>query len=104
MRFFLLVFKIKFKDEELNKQYAELKEQYDRDYKKYKDARDSQLQNLKDIQEIEGTSVTKQLCNRLLEPFMWHTVLLTGTEFENFFELRLPSYVIDLDDLEKLKE
>lgn len=49
---------IKFKDEELNKQYTELKEQYDRDYKKYKDARDSQLQNLKDIQEIEGEYLT----------------------------------------------
>lgn len=37
--------------------------------------------------------VTKQLCNRLLEPFMWHTVLITGTEFENFFELRCPKYI-----------
>lgn len=36
--------------------------------------------------------VTKQLCNRLLEPFLYHTVLLTATEFENFFELRCPSY------------
>lgn len=36
--------------------------------------------------------VTKQLCNRLLEPFMWHTTLVTGTEFENFFELRCPKY------------
>jgi hypothetical protein len=33
-------------------------------------------------------SVTKQLRNRLLEPFMWHTVILSGTEFENFFALR----------------
>ena len=33
-------------------------------------------------------SVTKQLCNRLLEPFMWHTVLCTATDFENFFALR----------------
>lgn len=32
--------------------------------------------------------VTKQLRNRLLEPFMWHTVILTGTDFENFFALR----------------
>lgn len=32
--------------------------------------------------------VTKQLCNRLIEPFMYHTCLLTGTEFENFFALR----------------
>jgi thymidylate synthase ThyX len=37
--------------------------------------------------------VTKQICNRLLEPFMWHTVLLTGTEFKNFFELRCPKYI-----------
>ena len=34
--------------------------------------------------------VTKQLCNRLLEPFMWHTVIITsGKEgLENFFDLR----------------
>lgn len=41
---------------------------------------------------LNNSNVTKQLCNRLLEPFMWHTVLLTGTEFENFFELRCPRY------------
>lgn len=33
-------------------------------------------------------NVTKQLRNRLLEPFMWHTVILTGSDFENFFALR----------------
>lgn len=32
--------------------------------------------------------VTKQLRNRLLEPFMWQTVILSGTDFENFFRLR----------------
>jgi len=37
--------------------------------------------------------VSKQLCNRLLEPFMWHTALLTATEFDNFFELRCPKYL-----------
>jgi len=36
--------------------------------------------------------VTKQLCNRLLEPFMWHTVIVTATEYENFFKLRCPQY------------
>jgi thymidylate synthase ThyX len=36
--------------------------------------------------------VTKQLCNRLLEPFMWHTVICTFTETENFFKLRCPLY------------
>lgn len=32
--------------------------------------------------------ITKQLANRLLEPFLMHTVILSGTEFENFFALR----------------
>lgn len=41
--------------------------------------------------------VTKQLCNRLLEPFMWHKVLLTtGKEgLQNFFELRCPQYELE---------
>lgn len=39
--------------------------------------------------------VTKQLCNRLLEPFMWHTVIVTATEWENFFKLRCPRYKYD---------
>jgi thymidylate synthase ThyX len=30
----------------------------------------------------------KQIANRLLEPFMWHTVVVTATEWENFFALR----------------
>jgi hypothetical protein len=32
--------------------------------------------------------VTKQLRNRLLEPYMWHTVILTATDLENLFALR----------------
>lgn len=32
--------------------------------------------------------VTKQIRNRLLEPFMWHTVIVSGTDFQNFFALR----------------
>lgn len=51
---------------------------------------------------LEGA--TKQILNRLLEPFMYHTVLVTATEWENFFALRLPIYEIDLDNLDKLKE
>ena len=41
---------------------------------------------------LNKQEVTKQLCNRLLEPFMWHTVIVTATEWENFFELRCPKY------------
>lgn len=32
--------------------------------------------------------VHKQVLNRLLEPFLWHTVVVSATEWENFFELR----------------
>ena len=52
-------------------------------------ARDNAVRNAKYANEI---GLTKQLCNRLLEPFMWHTVLVTATEFDNFFELRCPKY------------
>lgn len=34
------------------------------------------------------TGVHKQLTNRLLEPFMWHTVIVTATEWSNFFHQR----------------
>jgi len=33
-------------------------------------------------------NVHKQVANRLLEPFMWHTVIVTATEWSNFFNLR----------------
>jgi hypothetical protein len=44
--------------------------------------------------------VTKQLCNRLLEPFMWTTMLITGSKsgWDNFFHLRCPQYqLLDKD-------
>ncbi len=34
--------------------------------------------------------VDKSRINRLLEPFMWHTAILTATEWDNFFSLRCP--------------
>lgn len=37
---------------------------------------------------LNKNGLTKQICNRLLEPFMYHTALITGTEIENFFALR----------------
>lgn len=37
---------------------------------------------------MSNWGLTKQLCNRLLEPFMYHTVIATGTEWSNFFALR----------------
>ena len=39
-------------------------------------------------QPAEWLNVHKQVANRLLEPFMWHTVIVTATEWDNFFNLR----------------
>ena len=39
---------------------------------------------------LHSRGLTKQLCNRLLEPFQWYTCLVTATEFDNFYELRCP--------------
>jgi len=43
---------------------------------------------------LNESQVTKQLTNRLLEPFMWTTMLITGSKsgWDNFFRLRCPSY------------
>ncbi len=49
------------------------------------DARDNAVESAKELSKI---GLTKQIVNRLLEPFMWHTVIVTGTEWENFFALR----------------
>ena len=67
-------------------------------------ARDSAIEEAKIL--TGGAGVTKQLCNRLLEPFMWTTMLITGSKegWDNFFNLRNPVYEIDLDNLEKLKD
>lgn len=39
-------------------------------------------------QELLQIGIHKQLTNRLLEPFMWHTIIVTATEWDNFFHLR----------------
>ncbi len=57
---------------------------------------DELLPALEEIEEAvrEGTrpsdwlNVHKQVANRLLEPFMWHTVIVTATEWDNFWHLR----------------
>lgn len=60
--------------------------------------RDARRRAVDVAKDLHSSKVTKQLCNRLLEPFMWHTVLLTATEFENFFELRCPQYTMGTSD------
>ncbi len=39
-------------------------------------------------QKLSSRGVTKQICNRLLEPFIWHTAIVTASDWENFFALR----------------
>jgi thymidylate synthase ThyX len=57
-------------------------------------ARDRAIQTASWLHE---GGLTKQLCNRLLEPFMWTTMLITGPRsgWENFFHLRNPVYEIN---------
>lgn len=40
--------------------------------------------------QLNEIGIDKSRANRLLEPFMWHTAILTATEWENFFGLRCP--------------
>ena len=59
------------------------------------------------LDRVDGEGVTKQLTNRLLEPFMWTTMLITGPVkggWDNFHSLRNPIYEIDSDNLDKLKD
>lgn len=51
---------------------------------------------------IENSTVSKQIANRLLEPWMWVTQLCTGTResFEHLFEQRCPIYDISNEVLE----
>ena len=56
------------------------------------EARNCAIEQAKNMNQL---GLTKQICNRLLEPFMWHTVLVTATEYDNFFELRCPQYTVN---------
>lgn len=40
------------------------------------------------VQQLQQLGVHKQVTNRLLEPFMWHTVIVTATDWDGFFEQR----------------
>lgn len=39
-------------------------------------------------QNMEALGAHKQVVNRILEPFQWISVVVTATEWDNFFELR----------------
>ncbi len=48
----------------------------------------ARLDAMNRAKHLKSLGVHKQLVNRLLEPFMWQTVICTATEWENFFALR----------------
>nr|AIA11820.1 Thymidylate synthase complementing protein [uncultured bacterium] len=48
-------------------------------------ARDAAVTSAEKLLDI---GLHKQLANRILEPFAWHTVLVTATEWNNFYALR----------------
>jgi thymidylate synthase ThyX len=50
-------------------------------------ARDNAVAVVKRLQ-MPDIDLHKQIANRLLEPWLWHTVIVTGTEWINFFALR----------------
>lgn len=39
-------------------------------------------------ESLSNLGLTKQIVNRGLEAYMWHTVIVTATDWENFFALR----------------
>lgn len=48
-------------------------------------ARDCAISSARDLLQV---GVDKSRINRLLEPFMWHTAIVSATEWSNFFALR----------------
>jgi hypothetical protein len=51
----------------------------------YLESRDLAVEQAKRGDEL---GIHKQTVNRLIEPFMWHTIVATATEWSNFFNLR----------------
>ena len=57
-------------------------------------ARDKAVEQAKKLNDL---GVTKQICNRAVEPWMWITQLVTGTReaYEHLFNQRCPEYEIN---------
>ena len=49
---------------------------------------------LQQAEKMKEKGITKQIINRILEPYQYYTVLITGSRegWENFFNLRCPQY------------
>ena len=59
---------------------------------------------LQQAEKMEKFGITKQLINRILEPYQYYKVLITATEFDNFFSLRCPAYTSDKGEVFKSRK
>lgn len=53
------------------------------------EARDSAVEH---AEKLLSLNVHKQTANRLLEPFLYHTAIISSTEWDNFFKQRLSKH------------
>ena len=53
----------------------------------------SGLKACEEAERLYNLGVTKQICSRMIEPFGYARILVTATEWENFFQLRCPKYI-----------
>lgn len=60
-------------------------QKHEKAVKVWLEARDCAIDQANELLKL---NVDKSRINRLLEPFMWHTAIITATEWENFFALR----------------
>lgn len=59
---------------------------------------------LEQAEKMDKKGISKQIINRILEPYQYYQVLVTATEWSNFFELRCPKYSIGVDKQIKSKK
>lgn len=63
---------------------------------------DAAENSIKSAKYLASQGLHKQIVNRLLEPFQWVKVIVTATEWDNFFKLRLhPDAQPEIQELAK---
>ena len=52
---------------------------------------------LQQAEKMKAKGISKQIINRILEPYQYYTVLITGSKegWDNFFSLRMPEYHLE---------
>ncbi len=56
------------------------------------DARDRSVESVRALQQVGDKGVHKQIANRLLEPWMWHTAIVSSTAWQNFANQRVSEF------------